>query len=87
MAKLTKVKNTGGGVAEFTIAGSVHEPPEKFRLKPGETCEIPAAYAVREELPNGRILDSVIENLTGGRVRAVTLKVKPKDDKSKEKKA
>lgn len=73
-----KVKNESKEPAAFMIA----EQPGKVRryeMKPGDVAEVEDGYCLRRKLPSGKVIPSVVERLTNGRVVPFVEKAKKSD--------
>jgi hypothetical protein len=63
------VVNISGEHRKFRIDHELGVEPDIHNLAPGESVQVPGAYAARRQTAPGReILPSIIENLTGGMV-------------------
>ena len=67
--KPATVVNVSGDRRKFQIDSAPGVMPDVHELAPGESVEIPGAYAVRRQTGPGReLLPSIVEMLTGGGV-------------------
>jgi hypothetical protein len=71
--KPATVVNVSGDRRKFSIDHAPGVMPDVHDLAPGESVEIPGAYAVRRQTGPGReLLPSIVEMLTGGGVIPAT---------------
>ena len=71
--KPATVVNVSGDRRKFQIDSAPGVMPDVHELAPGESVEIPGAYAVRRQTGPGReLLPSIVEMLTGGGVIPAT---------------
>jgi hypothetical protein len=73
-----KVQNQSKETAKFMIASAPGQ-VRRYEMAPGDIAEVEDGYCRRRQLPSGKVIPSVIDRLTGGRVVPVPDEAKAKD--------